>query len=149
MKPLPLNLAAVLAPDPNRSLYEDQQSQPLNEATGLGLGQEGSGSPMRSMLAATTTVMLEPPRPKAPQFVMPGQVIGIRNVKLAIGRGPEGSSVLTSEKHNVRLESGSRFVLVPSVTAPAPEAESAHDSPVGPQPTTTNAPTSPDASEAN
>ncbi len=70
---------------------------------------------MRSMLAAAQTVLLEPPRNKPRQLVMPGQVIGIGDVKLAVGSGPEGSSVLTSEKHNLRLESGSRLVLVPSV----------------------------------
>jgi hypothetical protein len=139
MKPLPLTLAAVLAPDPNSSLYNDQQSQPLNEATGLGLGREGSGSPMRSMLTAAATVLVEPPRNKPPQVVMPGQVVGIRNVTLVVGRGPEGSSVLTSEKHDLRLESGSRFVLVPSVPAPAPAAETKDDSPTGPAPSTANA----------
>jgi hypothetical protein len=117
MKPLPLTVAALLAPDPNRasSLYGDQQSPPLNEAVGLSLSQEGSGSAMRSMLAAAQTVMLEPPRNKPPQLVMPGQVIGLGDLKLGVGSGPEGSSVLTSEKHNLRLESGSRLVLVPSV----------------------------------
>ena len=119
MKPLPLTVAALLAPDPNRgsSLYGDQQSQPLNEAVGLGLSQPGSGSPMRSMLAAAQTVLLEPPRNKPPQLVMPGQVIGIGDLKLTVGDGPDGSSVLTSEKHNLRLESGSRLVLVPRVMA--------------------------------
>src|SRR5580658_1029224 len=132
MKPLLLTVAALLAPDPNRgsSLFGDQQSPPLNEAVGLGLSQEGSGSPMRSMLAAAQTVVLEPPRNKPPQLVMPGQVIGLRDVKLAVGSGPEGSSVLTSEKHNLRLESGSRLVLVPTLKAAVAEsspAESAHD----------------------
>ncbi len=119
MKPLLLTVAALLAPDPNRgsSLYGDQQSPPLNEAVGLGLSQEGGGSPMRSMLAAAQTVLLEPPRNKPPQLVMPGQVIGLGDLKLSVGSGPEGSSVLTSERHNLRLESGSRIVLVPSVAA--------------------------------
>jgi hypothetical protein len=139
MKPLPLTLAAVLAPDPNNSLYNDQQSQPLNEATGLALGQQGSGSPMRSMTTAAATVMVEPPRNKPPQLVMPGQVVGIRNVTLVVGRGPEGSSVLTSEKHDLRLESGSRFVLVPSVPAPAAAAETRDDSSTGPAPSAANA----------
>ena len=114
MKPLPLTVAALLAPDPSRasSLFGDRQNQPLNEAVGLSLGQGGGGG-MRSMQAAAQTVILEPPRNKPPQLVMPGQVIGIGDMKLAVGSGPEGSSVLTSEKHNLRLESGSRLVLVP------------------------------------
>ncbi len=118
MKPLPLTVAAVLAPDASgaSSLYGDRQNQPLNEAVGLGLGQGGGGG-MRSMLAAAQTVTLEPPRNKPPQLVMPGQVIGIGDMKLAVGSGPEGSSVLTSERHNLRLESGSRLVLVPTLKA--------------------------------
>jgi len=119
MKPLRLTLAAVLAPDPNRktSLYEDQQSQPLSEAVGLSLGQAGSGSPMRSITTAAATVLVEPPRYKPPVVVMPGQVIGIADMKLALGTGPEGSTVVAAEKHNLRLDSGSRFVLVPTVNA--------------------------------
>lgn len=138
MKPLPLTVAALLAPDPNRgsSLYGDQQSPPLNEAVGLGLSQQGTGSPMRSMLAAAQTVLLEPPRNKPPQLVMPGQVIGIGDLKLAVGSGPEGSSVLTSEKHNLRLESGSRLVLVPGVAAATSDAGSADS--VGAHPTLPN-----------
>jgi hypothetical protein len=50
---------------------------------------------------------------------MPGQVIGIGDLKIAVGGGPEGSSVLTAEKHNLRLESGSRLVLVPNVETTA------------------------------
>src|SRR3984957_11459741 len=125
MKPLPLTVAAVLAPDPvsGSSLFGDRENQPLNEAIGLSLN-----GGMRSMQGAAETAILEPPRNKPPQTVMPGQVIGIGDMKITVGGGPEGSSVLTAEKHNLRLESGSRLVLVPSVetptAAPAP-AESA------------------------
>src|SRR6202034_4809314 len=94
---------------------------------------------MRSMTTAAATVMVEPPRNKPPQLVMPGQVVGIRNVTLVVGRGPEGSSVLTSDKHDLRLESGSRFVLVPSVPAPAAAAETSNDSSTGPAPSAANA----------
>jgi hypothetical protein len=138
MKPLPLTVAAVLAPDASSasSLYGDRQNQPLNEAVGLGLGQ-GGGSGMRSMLAAAQTVTLEPPRYKPPQLVMPGQVIGIGDMKLAVGSGPEGSSVLTSEKHNLRLESGSLLVLVPTLKAEVAESTSPESAP-GAAPTSPN-----------
>jgi hypothetical protein len=45
MKPLPLTVAAVLAPDPNEksSLFNDQQTPPLSDAVGIGLGQERTG----------------------------------------------------------------------------------------------------------
>ena len=114
MKPLPLTVSAVLAPEAisGSSLFGDRDNQPLNEAIGLSLN-----GGMRSMMAAAQTAILEPPRAKPPQVVMPGQVIGLGDVKLAVGSGPEGSSMLTSEKRNLRLESGSRLVLVPRVTA--------------------------------
>ena len=130
LKPLPLTIASVLAPDPNSdaSLFGNQQSQPLSEAVGLSLG--GGGSPMRSVTTAAANVLLEPPRNKRPQTVMPGQVVGLGDMKLGVGSGPEGSSVLTSEKHNLRLDTGARLVLVSSVTAPsvAPVANSADSS---------------------
>ena len=141
MKPLPLTVAALLAPDPvsGSGLFGDRENQPLNEAVGLSLN-----GGMRSMQGAADTVVLEPPRNKAPQMVMPGQVIGIADTKIAVGGGPEGSSVLTAEKHNLRLESGSRLVLVPSVettaTTPTP-AESATG-------TATATPNSPSDSDA-
>jgi hypothetical protein len=120
MKPLPLTVAAVLAPDPNRgsSLYGNDQSVPLSDAVGLSLG--GGGSPMRSMTAAAAAVILEPPVNKPPVVVMPGQVIGLGSMKLAVGSGPEGSSVLSSERQNLRLDTGSRFVLVITITPTAP-----------------------------
>ncbi len=127
MKPLPLTVAALLAPDPvmGSGLFGDRENQPLNEAVGLSLN-----GGMRSMQSAADTAILEPPRYKPPQTVMPGQVIGIGDMKIAVGGGPEGSSVLTAEKHNLRLESGSRLVLVPSVETAATtptHAESAAD----------------------
>jgi hypothetical protein len=145
MKPLPLTVAAVLAPDPNSGSnpYGDRQNQPLNEAVGLSLGEQGSG--MRSMFTAAQNVLLEPPRSTPPQTVMPGQVIGLGDMKLAVGGGPEGSSMLTSEKHNLRLESGSRLVLVPSLaTAPAPDSNPAESAPGA----TPGTPTPPSDAEA-
>jgi hypothetical protein len=152
MQPLPLTVAAVLAPDPNRSssLYGNDQSVPLSDAVGLSLG--GGGSPMRSMTAAAATVILEPPVNKPPVVVMPGQVIGLGSMKLAVGGGPEGSSVLSSEKHNLRLDTGSRFVLVATMnsTLPAPAANSS-DSTTNPAVTSpgTSAAVSPDLDAIN
>jgi hypothetical protein len=140
MKALPLTVAAVLAPDPNRgsSLYGNDQSVPLSDAVGLSLGG-GGGSPMRSMTAAAATVILEPPVNKPPVVVMPGQVIGLGSMKLVVGNGPEGSSVLSSERHNLRLDTGSRFVLVATITStPTASAAGAADS-------TTAPPVTPDA----
>ncbi|MGH9529033.1 MAG: hypothetical protein ACRD2S_03840 [Terriglobales bacterium] len=126
MKPLPLTVAAFIAPNPNQgsSLYENQENQPLSEAVGLAIGGGGSagagsgfssGSAMRSVTAAAATAYVEPIRYKTPKAVLPGQVIGIAGVKLSVGSGPEGSSVLSSSRHNIRLDQGSQLVLVPTL----------------------------------
>jgi hypothetical protein len=126
MKPLPLTVAAVLAPEPigGSALFGDRENQPLNEAVGLGLN-----GGMRSLSAAAQTAILEPPRSKPPLMVMPGQVIGIADMKIAVGSGPEGSSTLTSQKHNLRLESGSRLVLVPNIAAAMAQPNPAESTP--------------------
>lgn len=119
MKPLPMTVAAVLAPDPNRgpSLLSDQQGPPLSDAVGLSIGM-GGGQNGRSMLeASVSAVYMESPADKEPKAVLPGQVIGLKDLKLTLGKGPEGSSLLTSERHNLRLESGSRLVLVSNMNA--------------------------------
>lgn len=114
MKPFPVTLAAVMAPDPlrKRSLFNGYQNQPLNEAVGLAV--EGG---LRSVGAAAQTAYYEPPVYSPPKAVLPGQVLGIGGVKLSVGTGPEGSSVLSASKRNVRLEPGSQFVLVPTPKA--------------------------------
>jgi hypothetical protein len=124
MKPLQLTVAALVAPDPNRSmsLLGGQESQPLSEVVGLAIGGSGGAGPaiggttggnLRSLTgAASTAYFVEPPKFKPPKAVLPGQVVGIADVKLDVGGGPEGSSILSATRHNLRLEAGSQFVLV-------------------------------------
>jgi hypothetical protein len=126
LKPLPLTVAALLATDPNldKNMYENQ---PLSDAVGLsvggtgggsaGVGVGGGGGSLRSVTAAAATVYVSPPRYKGPTAVMPGQVVGFRGVKLNVGGGPEGSSVLSTSGHNVRLESGAQLLLVLNLNA--------------------------------
>jgi hypothetical protein len=135
MKSLPLTVAAVVAANPawGSTLYENEQSPPLSEAIGLGLngGTAGnySGSGMRKVSTAASTVLAEPPHTKQPKTVMPGQVIGLGGIKLSVGTGPEGSSVLTASKRNVRLEAGSQLVLVPT-----PKTEATSETAAAPAP---------------
>jgi hypothetical protein len=121
MKPLPLTVAAMVAPNPrDTNLFDDEQTPPLADAVGLNLNGDKigvTGNGMRSVSQAAQTVIFQPTQPKAPQAVMPGQVVGLPDVRLSVGTGPEGSSVLTDDRHNLRLETGSQFVLVPSVKA--------------------------------
>ena len=111
LKPLPLTVAAIMAGDPRRDngMYE---SQPLSDAVGLTLN-----GGVRSLSSASSTVFNEPNRYKGPTSVRPGEVLGIKGVQIKVGNGPEGSSVLTSAGHNVRLDQGSLLVLVPNLVA--------------------------------
>jgi len=127
MKPLPMTVAAVLAADPTRD-QGMHENQPLSEAVALSMGGSGGGSAgvgggssgggnVRSVTVAAARVYESSSRHKEPTAVMLGQVVGIRGVKLNVGSGPEGSSVLSTLGHNLRLESGSQFILVPNLNA--------------------------------
>ncbi|HST10973.1 MAG TPA: hypothetical protein VLL05_11400 [Terriglobales bacterium] len=107
-----------MAGDPRRdaSMYENQ---PLNEAVGLTLNGN-----TRSITAAAATVFNEPYRYKGRTTILPGEVAGIRGLKLNVGGGPEGSSILSASGHNVRLDPGSQLVLVPNLNAGASAAVS-------------------------
>ena len=133
MKPLPLTVAAVLSVDP-REEQNAYENQPLSDAVGLSVGGLSGGPSgaslntshgLRSVSAAAATVELSPPVYAGPTAVMPGQVLGLKGVKLNVGGGPEGSSVLTSLGHNVRLEYRAQLVLVPNLNVATPVATSA------------------------
>jgi len=152
MKPLPLTVAALLAADPaqDKNMYENQ---PLSDAVGLGLGSDpgpngigGSISGKRSVTQAAATVYVSPPRYKGPTAVMPGQIVGIRGMKLNVGGGPEGSSMLSTSGHNVRLEAGTQFLLVANLNAATPAAASVPPSASAPSAATASTPPTDDAS---
>jgi len=135
MKPMPLTVAAVLSEDP-RDDQSEYDSQPLSDAVGLavgglvggpsGAGLRGSVSGgLRSVSAAAATVELSPTEYRGPTSIMPGQVLGLKGVKLNVGAGPEGSSILTASGHNVRLEYRAQLVLMPNLSSTAPVAASA------------------------
>ncbi|MGC2807139.1 MAG: hypothetical protein WA211_13480, partial [Candidatus Acidiferrales bacterium] len=157
MKPLPLTVAAVLAFNPfeNQDNYE---TQPLSDAVGLSVGGLVGGpsgaslrgvasSGLRSVSAAAATVELSPTVYAGPTAVMPGQVLGIKGVKLDVGSGPEGSSVLSTSGHNIHLESGSQLVLVPNLKA-APAPASATSPPPAVSPSTAAGPAAATAAPA-
>ena len=132
MKRLPLTVAAVLSVDPVLSA-NSYENQPLSDAVGLGIGGSGGGGAgvgvgggggnLRSVTAAAAISYASPSKYKGPTSVLPGQVIGVSGVKLNVGNGPEGSSILSASGHDVRLEINAQFLLVPNVNAAAaPEA---------------------------
>jgi hypothetical protein len=129
MKPLPLTVAAVLSVDPIRDA-NSYANRPLSDAVGLSVGGSGGGSAgvgvgggggaLRSVTAAAAINYDSPSVYKAPAAVLPGQVVGIRGMKLIVGIGPGGSSILSISGQNVRLESGAQLILVPNVNASIP-----------------------------
>lgn len=141
MKPIPLTVAAMIAPSPqDTNLFNEEQMPALSDAVGLGLNGDSvavSGNGMRSVLQAGQTVIFQPTQRKPPKAVMPGQVLGMRNVKLSVGTGPEGSSIISDDHHNLRLESGLQFVLVPNVRANAVANPTAKIAPASAVTTTT------------
>jgi len=130
MKPLPLSVVAVLSVDPILAA-SSYGNQPLGEAAGLGIGGSGGGGAgvgvgggggnLRSVTAAAAISYNSPSKYTGPTSVLPGQVIGVRGMKLNVGGGPEGSSILSASGHDVRLEINAQFLLVPipsAATAP-------------------------------
>src|SRR5262249_38217915 len=111
LKPLPLTVAAVMAKNPHLdpAMY---QSAPLTDAIGLSLNGN-----TRSLSTAAATVFHQADVYRGPSSVRPGEVSGIKGVQLKVGGGPEGSSILSTSGHNLRLEMGSELVLVPNVSA--------------------------------
>jgi hypothetical protein len=112
MRPLSLTLAALTAPDLRKDA-DNSKYQSLGDAPGVAL-QGG----MRNLSAAAFSVYNQPYRaPQLPKTVLPGQVVGIDGLKIAMGAGPEGSTTLSASRRNVRLETGSILVLVKNTNA--------------------------------
>jgi hypothetical protein len=112
MKPLALTVAAVLAPlhSSDSDSFDSEELQPLNSAIGLGLN-----GTLRSAKQASEIVKVEPRQPRAPRAVMTGQVVGIPNLAISVGQGPDGASMLRSTGRDVQLSPGTQFVLVLNV----------------------------------
>jgi hypothetical protein len=114
MKPLFLTVAAVVAPTPasDSNFPYAENLQPLSGAVGLTLN-----SNVRSISQASETVFSEPRPAKAPSQVTPGQVVGIPHLKISVGQGIDGASILSSTGHNVQISAGTKFALVPNLKA--------------------------------
>ena len=129
MKPLPLTVVAIVAPDRWRDPIPDALAghQPLSDAVGLALNGN-----VRSLSVATETVYVEPGRLREPdpKEVKAGQVVGISHLKLLVAKGPEGGSILSSRGRELQLDTGTQFVLFPTPADPsAKDAASASGQP--------------------
>jgi hypothetical protein len=109
MKPLPLTIISVIgfAPAPPA----------LSDSAGVGIGEGSRGG----AAAARNAPAIEGGKPIVPLTITQGQVFGLNDVKLGVATGPQGSSVLGTSGHNLRLETGVILVLARSADInPAP-----------------------------
>lgn len=65
----------------------------------------------------------------SPSVILPGQVIGAKNITLSVGTGPQGSSVLSTSKGNIHFQGETQLVLVFHPAPPAPSTEEAKSAP--------------------
>lgn len=133
MKPLALTVAAIVAAEYSRDpTLEENQS--LSDAVGVTL--QGNS---RSLSQAAGTVNNEAGRTSSllvrpPKEVKTGQVVGISHLKLLVGTGPEGSSILSSTRRDLRLDAGTQLVLVPDTAVAVGGGQRKEASPVPTQP---------------
>lgn len=122
LKPFPLTVAAIVSADrqPDPVLQPSEEHQSLSDAVGLTL----NGNTRSVGQAADTvdyepgrTVYSRPQRAAPPKELRAGQVVGIAHLKLLVGKGPHGSSILSSTGRVLRVDAGTQFVLFPSVAA--------------------------------
>jgi hypothetical protein len=106
MKPLPLTIVSVIGSAPAPPSLADSPGM------GIGEGSRGGG------VASANAPALEGGKPIIPLTISPGAVYGLNDVKLGVGTGPQGSSVLGTSGHNVRLETGTILVLARTADLP-------------------------------
>jgi hypothetical protein len=87
---------------------------------------------------------------KTPSVILPGQIIGLKKFTLSVGTGPDGASVVSALKDNVRLEGATQLVLMPqaaTVPDPTPTLTAKSEPPptpiAPPTPTSASVPTPP------
>jgi hypothetical protein len=82
---------------------------PMPGPTSLGLGSD--------MLARREEL-----KDLTPTTIESGQVVGLKKIRLRVGTGPDGASIVSSPKDNVRLEGATQLVLIPrAAVAPVPQ----------------------------
>jgi len=108
LKPLPLVLEAIVGPDSEagRDTYV-----PLNQAIGLA---PNPGGGIRGAGTAASIAMAEPDFGRPAVKIRSGTVSGISHMKLQVGNGPEGSSVLSMTGRNLQLEAHTVLIFMRS-----------------------------------
>lgn len=124
LKAFRLTVAAIVSADRQRDpvLQPSEEYQSLSDAVGLTLrGNTRSVSQAADTVANEPgrTAYVHPQRAEPPKEIKSGQVVGISHLRLLVGQGPEGGSILSSEGRPLRLDAGTQFVLFPPVVAEA------------------------------
>ncbi len=119
--PLPMSIQAVIAPPSNNASADDQAAPPSGgspSATGgsrtgaMGSGQQSQSSNAAPNSANTESTDTQQQGSARPQITGSTQgVVGISDLKLESGQNATQGSVLTSEKNNVKVESGTMLLL--------------------------------------
>ena len=133
--PIQFTLFAIIAAP------EVDEGAPLRDsATNLGasstqphmsLGSGGSSAHAATPIASKDDMSLngKSSDDNTPKVIQAGQVIGLKKFTLSVGTGPDGASVLTSLKDNIRLEGATQLVLMPRASvAPTPKPSVAENS---------------------
>jgi hypothetical protein len=119
--PLPMSIQAVIAPPSNNASANDQPAQSsggspsaaggsrTGATSGGGQSQPSNTAPNSAGPESTGT---QPQAGARPQITGSTQgVVGISDLKLESGQNATQGSVLTSEKNNVKVESGTMLLL--------------------------------------
>lgn len=120
MVPLNLVLAAVADPPADWKVVPNTEfrmpvsfSNPHASGMLAGIGSAAAGDTYSTNIELTGIIHRFPMSPK----VRPGDVIGIKGLKLDIGTGPDRSSVLLAGDHDVALSAFTQVLLVPASLA--------------------------------
>ncbi len=121
---------ALIAPDPaaadaseHRVMREGFHSASFGEGGGLGSSGNTQANHVDLSGRQNATLPLSFPdsegesKAKRPAAIKTGQVWKIPHVRLEVGSGPEGSTVLSSSDRHVKLAMGSVLVLLPESAA--------------------------------
>lgn len=120
MVPLNLVLAAVADPPQDWKVVPNTQfrmpvsfSNPHPSGMLAGIGSADAGDTYSTQLDLAGILHRFPMNPK----VKPGDVIGLKGLKLDIGAGPDRSSVLSAKEGDVSLSAYTQILLVPASLA--------------------------------
>ncbi|WP_353071786.1 hypothetical protein [Tunturiibacter gelidiferens] len=136
ISPLPLTLFALIAvPHVDEGIPLADTGARFGAASSnphFGMGRSTAPAPPPVNSKDDMSVRGNSVEDKTPKVIQAGQVIGLKKVTLSVGTGPDGASVLSSLKDNIRLEGATQLILMPQssiVVRPGPALEAKSDSP--------------------